>query len=89
MSAIPQTRSQATRLEPENELNYLNVAHGPKSWFFTTDRKRIGILYLYSILVFFIIASIAAAPMRIELLTPAGDLVQSETYNKLLPFTVF
>jgi cytochrome c oxidase subunit 1 len=83
MSAIPQTRSQATRLEPEKELNYLNVAHGPKSWFFTTDHKRIGILYLYSILIFFVIASVAAALMRIELLTPAGDLVQSETYNKL------
>ena len=39
-----------------------------RSWLLTTDHKRIGILYLFTILVFFTIASIAAAMMRIELL---------------------
>ena len=29
-----------------DEVNYLNVAHGWKSWLFTTDHKRIAILYL-------------------------------------------
>ncbi len=43
-------------------------------------------LYLWTIILFFTIASIAAALMRIELLTPQGDLVTSETYNKL--FTI-
>src|SRR4051812_49815566 len=56
------------------------------SWLFTRDHKRIGILYLLSILVFFVIASVAAALMRIELVTPQGDLVTSDTYNKL--FTI-
>src|SRR5438552_4659783 len=66
--------------------NYLTAAQGVKSWLLTTDHKRIGILYLWTILVFFLIATVAAALMRIELLTPAGDLVTSETYNKL--FTI-
>src|SRR5881275_3067331 len=66
--------------------HYLNVDLGLKSWLLTTDHKRIGILYLCTILVFFFIASVAAALMRIELLTPQGDLVTSETYNKL--FTI-
>src|SRR5437868_11830433 len=66
--------------------NYLTAELGIRSWFLTTDHKRIGILYLWTILFFFAIASIAAALMRIELLTPPGDLVTSETYNKL--FTV-
>ena len=66
--------------------NYLTARQGVKSWLLTTDQKRIGILYLWTILVFFLIAAVAAALMRIELLTPAGDLVTSETYNKL--FTV-
>src|SRR3954462_11263469 len=66
--------------------NYLNADIGVRSWFLTTDHKRIGILYLWTILVFFVIASVAAALMRIELLTPQGDLVTSETYNKL--FTI-
>src|SRR4051812_48421195 len=66
--------------------NYLNAEIGVRSWILTTDHKRIGILYLWTILVFFVIASVAAALMRIELLTPQGDLVTSETYNKL--FTI-
>ena len=66
--------------------NYLSHDHSVRSWLLTTDHKRIGLLYLWTILLFFLIASIAAAMMRIELLTPQGDLVTSETYNKL--FTI-
>jgi cytochrome c oxidase subunit I len=79
----------ATMIETSGEMapvNYLTIEHGVRSWLFTTDHKRIGILYLWSILFFFIIATVAAAMMRIELLTPQGDLVTSETYNKL--FTI-
>jgi cytochrome c oxidase subunit 1 len=76
-------------LRTEGEMasvNYLSVDHSVGSWLLTTDHKRIGILYLWTILVFFFIASVAAALMRIELVTPQGDLVTSETYNKL--FTI-
>ncbi len=65
--------------------NYLSE-HTVRSWLLTTDHKRIGILYLHTILVFFTIASVAAAMMRIELLHPTGGLMTSETYNKL--FTI-
>src|SRR5207245_4085971 len=65
--------------------NYLSE-HSVRSWLLTTDHKRIGLLYLGTILVFFLIASVAAALMRIELLTPQPKLVTSETYNKL--FTI-
>src|SRR2546429_7568054 len=66
--------------------NYLSVHHGVGSWLLTKDHKRIGLLYLFTILVFFLIASVAAALMRIELVTPQPKLVTSETYNKL--FTI-
>src|SRR2546423_3879825 len=66
--------------------NYLSVHHGVRSWLLTKDHKRIGLLYLFTILVFFLIASIAAALMRIELVTPQPKLVTSEDYNKL--FTI-
>ncbi|MBV9673621.1 MAG: cytochrome c oxidase subunit I [Verrucomicrobia bacterium] len=56
---------------------------GLGSWLFTTDHKRIGLLYLFTIIFFFSIAAVAAAAMRLNLLTPRGDLVQAETYNKL------
>ncbi len=66
--------------------NYLSAEFGVRAWLGTTDHKRIGLLYLWTIIIFFIIAATAAALMRIELLTPKGDLVTSETYNKL--FTI-
>src|SRR5205807_5462718 len=47
-----------------------------------TDHKRISILYLISITFFFFVGGLAAALIRLELLTPAGDLLQPETYNR-------
>jgi len=64
-------------------VHYLNADYGWKSWLFTTDHKRIGILYLVSITLFFFLGGFFAALVRLELATPAGDLVSSETYNKL------
>jgi cytochrome c oxidase subunit 1 len=63
--------------------SYLNAGHGFRSWLLTRDHKRIAMLYLLSITFFFFIGGIFALLIRLELLTPAGDLVQSDTYNKL------
>jgi cytochrome c oxidase subunit 1 len=63
--------------------NYLNAEYGWKSWLFTTDHKRIAMLYLVSITLMFFVGGLFAMLMRIELLTPEGDLVSSDTYNKL------
>ncbi len=68
---------------PSTHLNYLNVSYGIKSWLLTTDHKRIALLYLLSITLFFVVGGAAAVVMRLHLLTPAGILVQPETYNKL------
>jgi len=56
---------------------------GMLSWLYTTDHKRIGILYLVSISLFFLIAGVIALLMRFELLTPASDFVSPHTYNVL------
>lgn len=75
---------EITKPAPTGEVeSYLEAGHTLRSWLLTTDHKRIGILYLLSIVFFFIIAAIAAAIIRIELLTPQGGLVLNETYNKL------
>ncbi|MEO6924609.1 MAG: cbb3-type cytochrome c oxidase subunit I [Bryocella sp.] len=63
--------------------SYLNEEHGLKSWLLTQDHKRIAILYMLTTSFFFIIGGLAASFIRLELLTPAGDLVSSDTYNKL------
>ncbi len=67
----------------ESRVNYLNASYGIRSWLLTRDHKRIALLYLASINVFFFLGGFFALLIRLELLTPAGDLVQSETYNKL------
>jgi cytochrome c oxidase subunit 1 len=54
-----------------------------RSWLLTTDHKRIALLYLVSITLMFAVGGIFALIVRLELLTPRGDLVASDTYNKL------
>src|SRR5260370_4731335 len=67
----------------QSKVNYLNAEYGLKSWLLTRDHKRIALLYLGSITFFFFIGGIYAMMIRLELLTPQGDLLQSTTYNKV------
>ena len=73
----------ATAVMPEQRTNFLNAEHGVKSWLLTTDHKRIALLYMVSVTFFFFIGGVYALLIRLELLTPAGDLVQADTYNRL------
>src|SRR5213593_890150 len=70
--------------EIERRENYLNISYGVKSWLFTTDHKRIAWLYLLSVTFFFFVGGLFATLLRLELLTPQGDLVKCEKNNKLL-----
>jgi cytochrome c oxidase subunit 1 len=63
--------------------NYLNDEYGVLSWLLTRDHKRIAILYAFSVTLFFVVGGVIAFLMRLELLTPEGDLFTSDTYNKL------
>ena len=74
--------ASASAITAERE-NYLNADYGFRSWLLTTDHKRIALLYLISITFFFFIGGFFALLIRLELLTPQGDLVQADTYNKL------
>ncbi|HTQ58499.1 MAG TPA: cytochrome c oxidase subunit I [Bryobacteraceae bacterium] len=62
---------------------YLNASYGIKSWLLTKDHKRIALLYLGTITFFFFLGGIFATLIRLELLTPKGDLVSPDIYNKL------
>jgi cytochrome c oxidase subunit I len=68
---------------PPSGVNYLNASYGIRSWLLTTDHKRIGLLYLASITLMFLVGGIAAVLMRLQLIQPQGALVEPETYNKL------
>src|SRR5690349_22463804 len=69
-----------------HERGYFAHGFSLSSWLLTTDHKRIAWLYLIALTSFFFIGGAAATLIRVELATPAGDLVNDDTYNKL--FTV-
>lgn len=59
---------------------------GIRSWIFSTDHKRIGILYLASMLLLFFIAVALGVLMRIEQLVMDPPIFPAQMYNAL--FTV-
>ena len=54
---------------------------GLLAWLTTTDHKRIGLLYLYSMMAFFLIGVILGEVMRIELFRPGQQIISAQTYN--------
>ncbi|MGP0062257.1 MAG: cytochrome c oxidase subunit I [Isosphaeraceae bacterium] len=73
----------APALEFVEKEDYLQ-AYTLKSWLLTTDHKRIGLLYMASITFFFFVGGAAATVMRLELMTPKGDVLFSpDAYNRL------
>ena len=72
---------EATRTLPA--LHYLNNGHGLASWLLTKDHKRIAIMYLITISIFFFLGGLMAVGIRLELATPQGDFVSADNYNKM------
>ncbi len=71
--ALPQIAARA--VEPERT--------GWSSWITTTDHKRVGILYMVTTFVFFLIGGVEALLMRLQLGTPDNTLLTPQTYNAL------
>ncbi|MCC7237012.1 MAG: cbb3-type cytochrome c oxidase subunit I [Bryobacterales bacterium] len=68
---------------PENQgESYLTKGKGVMSWLLTKDHKRIALLYLMSITAMSLLGGFFAALIRLELITPGGDLLSAESYNK-------
>ena len=67
----------------DDGTNYLNASHTIKSWLLTGDHKRIAIMYLISITFFFMLGGLAASIVRLELMSPRGNFLENETYNKM------
>jgi cytochrome c oxidase subunit 1 len=59
--------------------DYFHDGHTLGSWLTTTDHKRIALLFAFSITLFFFIGATAIGIVRLELLTPTGDLVSDDT----------
>jgi cytochrome c oxidase subunit 1 len=50
-------------------------------WFTSTDHKRIGLMYLYALGIFFVIGGLIGVLMRIELIAPGETIMSAQTYN--------
>jgi cytochrome c oxidase subunit 1 len=72
----------ATAAVTTERKNYINAEYGIRSWLLTTDHKRIALLYLLSITAMFFVGGFFALLIRLELLTPAGDLLSADMYNR-------
>ncbi|MFA6470201.1 MAG: cbb3-type cytochrome c oxidase subunit I [Bacteroidota bacterium] len=70
------------------ELSYLDVStnkhkSGILSWILSVDHKRIGLLYFFSMMAFFIVAVTFGFLIRLELIAPGKTIVDAQTYNQL------
>jgi len=63
-----------------------NGSTGIRSWILSTDHKRIGLLYLYSVLGFFLVGAVLGLLLRLELMAPGPTIMVAKTYNAV--FTV-
>jgi cytochrome c oxidase subunit 1 len=66
----------------EEAKNYINIKQTIASWLLTVDHKRICLMYMVSIVIFFAIGGFGAMLVRLELLTPQGDFLTADGYNK-------
>ena len=77
-----------TGISPAGSANYLNDPKGVMSWLGTIDHKRIGIMYLISVMVFFLAGGLFALLLRLSLFDPSHvvfghKLLDAETYNRV------
>ncbi|GAB1441694.1 cytochrome c oxidase subunit I [Ignavibacteriales bacterium] len=62
-------------------LDYKGKHSGLLGWILSVDHKRIGILYLISMMVFFTVGVTFGFLMRLELIAPGRTIVDPQTYN--------
>jgi cytochrome c oxidase subunit 1 len=73
--------SKATVTVQPSYLEYQGRYRGVFAWIFSTDHKRIALLYLYSIMLFFLVGATLGVLMRIELISPGETIMKAQTYN--------
>ncbi|MBE0674419.1 MAG: cbb3-type cytochrome c oxidase subunit I, partial [Bacteroidales bacterium] len=76
----PHTEGHVSYLEHQGKYK------GILSWLLSTDHKKIGLMYLYAIIVFFFVAAFLGLLMRIEKFAPGQDIMDAQTYNGI--FTI-
>ncbi|HSO38390.1 MAG TPA: cytochrome c oxidase subunit I [Labilithrix sp.] len=81
MAAITTTPGHHEEVDPN--VSYLKSSRGLMSWLITLDHKRIGVMYLISVCVAFILGGIFALLVRLELFTHGRTIMDADTYNRM------
>jgi cytochrome c oxidase subunit 1 len=71
---------------PATGKNYINEFAGIKSWLTSLDHKRIGLMYMASVLFFFLTGGLAALAVRLELFSPGKQFFDANTYNQIMTY---
>ncbi|MFO8233735.1 MAG: cytochrome c oxidase subunit I [Longimonas sp.] len=71
--------ASGTDAEPRTYLNHENTLWG---WLTTKDHKKIGIMYLVSLAVVFLVAGLLAMAVRLELMSPDFSIMSADQYNQ-------
>ncbi len=82
-TAAKEVKIKEFHIDENPSKNYLNVEKGIKSWLFTIDHKRIGLMYLASVVFFFAVGGFLALTLRLELWEPARTFMDADTYNRI------
>ncbi len=72
----------ASTAQPSYLVNS-GMRRGILSWLTSTDHKRVGLLYLYSMVSFFFVGASIGLVMRLVQLTTFQHLITAQTYNAL------
>ena len=81
-ATVPEAPASHEHPEPKEHVSYLEDGYSIWSWLFTVDHKRIGILYLVFLTIFFAIGGTFAGLVRLNLISPHGAIMDNDTYNK-------
>src|SRR6266481_626866 len=66
---------------PESEIPVLGRLH---EWVTTVDHERLGLMYIGFALLFFVIAGLQAATIRLQLAVPNAGIVPPQVFNRLM-----
>ncbi|WP_394847566.1 cbb3-type cytochrome c oxidase subunit I [Pendulispora brunnea] len=82
MGAATTTVPRAQPHHPDPNENYLKAERGIMSWLVTLDHKRIGIMYLISVILAFAVGGFFALAVRFELFSRGHTIMDADQYNR-------
>jgi cytochrome c oxidase subunit 1 len=82
-SSAPAVPAVATPSSSLGALKRPMMETGWKSWLFTVDHKKIGIMYGVVAMFFFIVGGVEALLIRLQLALPDGKILNADVYNQM------